>query len=156
MVDTVRRLDPFRWKAFQVLYVEGKNDADEKDLRMSKRKRNAKKLLISDAQFEAFCDRHKELACIVPEPNSVMAASYLLVDEFFCFLDKGGGVEKQSRSILEVGVETALSEVRWDKKAFGERGGVYDWTKDADEVLGDGDGDAEGGCGPAGKESLDW
>ncbi|KAI2464709.1 hypothetical protein F4781DRAFT_59275 [Annulohypoxylon bovei var. microspora] len=158
MADTVRQLDPFRWKAFQVLYVEGENDAEEKDAQLNKRKRDAKKLLISDEQYKVFCNKHEYLECFIPEPNSLMASSYLILDEFLCFLDKGVGIEKQSQSILDVGVQRALSEVRWDREAFKERGGMYEWTKD---VVGDGDGDGgemEGGCGSSriNKESLDW
>ncbi|OTA57681.1 radical SAM enzyme [Hypoxylon sp. EC38] len=151
MAGIVGELDPFRWKVFQVLYVEGENDAEEKDTRLDKRKRNARKLLISDEQFQTFCDKHRHLKCFVPEPNSLMASSYLLVDEYLCFLDKGEGVEKQSRSILEVGVQKALSEVRWDQDAFKQRGGLYEWTKDVVEGM-------EGGCGSGDKMKtlLDW
>ncbi|KAI1341817.1 hypothetical protein F5Y15DRAFT_413741 [Xylariaceae sp. FL0016] len=139
------QLDPFRWKVFQVLYVEGEND--ETDSRLTKRKSNAKKLLITDEQYEAFCAKHRHLSCMIPEPNSVMASSYLLVDEYFCFLDKGAGKEKQSRSILEVGVQTALSEIYWDQEAFNARGGIFDWTKDEGNV---------GGCGSSDEKALEW
>ncbi|KAI0379462.1 hypothetical protein F5Y04DRAFT_290350 [Hypomontagnella monticulosa] len=152
MADIVQKLDPFRWKVFQVLYVEGENDAKEEDTRLNKRKRNARKLLITDEQFEVFCKKHRHLKCMVPEPNSVMASSYLLVDEYLCFLDKGNGVEKQSRSILEVGVQKALSEVYWDQEAFNERGGIFEWTK---EVAGD-EADLGGCSGPVEKALLDW
>ncbi|KAI1760119.1 hypothetical protein GGR53DRAFT_510978 [Hypoxylon sp. FL1150] len=150
MADTVRQLDPFRWKGFQVLSVEGENDAEAKDTRLDKRKRDAKKLLISDEQFETFCRKHRHLECFIPEPNSVMASSYLLLDEYLCFLDKGSGTEKQSRSILDVGVQKALSEVRWDQEAFNERGGVYEWSKEM-EMVGSVEAD---GCGST--EGLDW
>lgn len=152
MADTIRLLDPFRWKVFQVLYVEGENDAEEENVRLNSRKRNARKLLISDEQFEGFCKNHRHLACFVPEPSSIMASSYLILDEFLCFLDKGVGVEKQSRSILEVGVQRALSEVYWDQEAFNKRGGMYEWTKD---VIEDG-AEMEQGCGSMDKTSLDW
>lgn len=153
MAETVQRLNPLRWKVFQVLYVEGENDTSEQDARLSKRKRKAKSLLISSDQFEAFCDKHRHLPCFVPEPNSLMASGYLILDEFLCFLDKGAGVEKQSRSILEVGVQRALREVYWDQNAFNARGGMYEWTKD---VLGDRETETEGGCGPANKDILEW
>ncbi|KAK6855710.1 hypothetical protein PG995_007861 [Apiospora arundinis] len=153
MADMVARLEPFRWKVFQVLYVAGENDAAEGDTRLNKRKRNAKKLLISDEQFETFCKKHRHLECFIPEPNSVMALSYLLLDEYLCFLDKGSGVEKQSSCILEVGVQKALSEVYWDQEAFKARGGMFDWTKD---IPGDGDVELEGGCGSANNKSMDW
>ncbi|KEY72571.1 hypothetical protein S7711_05641 [Stachybotrys chartarum IBT 7711] len=97
MAEMVRELDSFRRKAFQVLLVEGENDTVERDVVLSTRKRNARKLLVSDEQFKAFCDNHRHLECFVPEPNSLMASSYLIVDEYLCFLDKGTGVEKQSR-----------------------------------------------------------
>lgn len=61
-----------------------------------------------------------------------MATSYLILDEYLCFLDKGDGQEKQSSSILEVRVDKALQEVRWDEQAFKARGGFYEWTKDVD------------------------
>ncbi|KAI1308516.1 hypothetical protein F5Y03DRAFT_350014 [Xylaria venustula] len=152
MASIVTRLDPFRWKVFQVLFVEGENDAKEEDTRLNKRKRNARTLLISDEQYETFCDKHKHVRGFIPEPNSVMASSYLLIDEFFCFVDKGAGVEKQSRSILEVGVQQALSEIFWDQDAFNARGGIYDWTKNASA----GEDDASGGCGSNMDKSLDW
>ncbi|KAI1364499.1 hypothetical protein F5Y08DRAFT_210224 [Xylaria arbuscula] len=150
MADMVQELDPFRWKVFQVLYVEGENDSREEEVYLSKRKRNAKKLLVSDEQFKTFCDKHKHVSAFVPEPNSIMASSYILLDEYLCFLDKGAGPEKQSRSILEVGVQKVLSEVYWDQDAFNERGGMYDWTK---EVI---QGNIGGGeCGSA-NEKLSW
>ncbi|GAW14921.1 hypothetical protein ANO14919_043260 [Xylariales sp. No.14919] len=149
MVITIEKLDPFRWKVFQVLYVEGENDAEDKEVHLDKRKRNAKKLLISDEQFKTFCDKHQGLDSFVPEPNSLMASSYILLDEYLRFLDKGPGAEKHSRSILEVGVQTALTEIHWDQEAFRERGGVYDWTKD---VVG---GDPEGCCSLV-DEKLSW
>lgn len=58
-----------------------------------------------------------------------MASSYLILDEYLCFLDKGSGVEKQSKCILEVGVRQALEEIRWDREAFRARGGEYDCSK---------------------------
>jgi radical S-adenosyl methionine domain-containing protein 2 len=151
MAATVEQLDPFRWKVFQVLLVEGENDDGGTDSALDKRKRDARKLLISDEQFHAFSGRHQHLTCFVPEPNSLMASSYLILDEYLCFLDKGSGCEKQSRSILDVGVQAALDEVRWDQDAFRARGGLYEWTK---EVLGSGE--DEGGCGAGSSKDLEW
>ncbi|GAP85614.1 putative radical S-adenosyl methionine domain-containing protein 2 [Rosellinia necatrix] len=148
MADTIQKLDPFRWKVFQVLYVEGENDAKEEDVRLNKRKRNAKKLLITNEQFESFCKKHRHLGSFVPEPNSLMASSYLILDEYLCFLDKGTGDEKQSRSILDVGVQEALEEVHWDQEAFSQRGGMYEWTKG---VAGN-----EGGCCGMADNQLEW
>ncbi|KAI0467829.1 hypothetical protein F4859DRAFT_524978 [Xylaria cf. heliscus] len=148
MADKVQELGPYRWKVFQVLVVGGENDSKEEDVYLNKRKRNARKLLISDDQFKSFCSKHQHLKSFLPEPNSIMASSYLIVDEYLCFLDKGAAVEKQSRSILEVGVKKALSEIYWDEEAFNERGGMDEWTKDVVEET--------GSCGSSNGKSLEW
>lgn len=57
-----------------------------------------------------------------------MASSYLILDEYMRFLDKDRNLV--SGSILDVGVEKALSQICWDEEAFQERGGLYDWSRD--------------------------
>lgn len=146
MAAVIQKLQPFRWKCFQVLFVEDENDASTADAALDKRKRDARKLLISSEQFDEFCRKHQHLDAFVPEPNDLMASSYLILDEYLCFLDKGSGKERQSRSILEVGVTQALEEIRFDKEAFVKRGGLYDWTKEA----------AGGGCGSGASKELEW
>lgn len=76
-----------------------------------------------------------------------MASNFLILDEYPCFLDKGRGKEKQSRSILDVGVMKALEEVKWDEQAFVSRDGVYDSSKE----LSDGS-----GCGSEVVKELEW
>ena len=148
MVEVVERLQPFRWKVFQVLMVRGENDSE-------KALRDVREWEISDAEFKFFCDRHKGIPSFIPENNKVMASSYLLVDEYMRFMDKGSGKMKESESILQVGVEKALSQVRWDQKAFNERGGIYDWSKEAfHEKAGIGTSVPDETC--AGGDSYDW
>jgi radical S-adenosyl methionine domain-containing protein 2 len=146
MASVIQELQPFRWKVFQVLFVEDENDASTSDTVMDDRKRDARALLISQEQFEVFCEKHRHLEAFVPEPNDLMASSYLILDEYLCFLDKGSGREKQSRSILDVGVAEALEEINFDKEAFVKRGGLYAWSKEVDE----------GGCGSAESKELEW
>lgn len=74
MAERVAELDPFRWKCFQVLMVEGENDS-EKTLR------DVRHFEIDDDEFGIFCKRHEHLACFVPESNKAMAESYLILDE---------------------------------------------------------------------------
>lgn len=71
MSAMVEKLDPFRWKVFQVLVVAGENENGQ-------RKRDATKFVISDEQYEEFCRKHRHLKCFVPEPNSAMKSSYLV------------------------------------------------------------------------------
>ena len=126
MVAQIAELAPFRWKVFQCLIVAGENDNPN-------RKRDARKFLVTDEQWRTFCDRHKHLPCYVPEDNNSMASSYLLLDEYMRFLDKGEGMIKQSESLLDVGVMEAMKQVVWDKKSFVERGGIYDWSREDQE-----------------------
>lgn len=144
MASHIEKLAPFRWKVFQCLIVEGENDN-------ATRVRDARRFLITDEQWRTFCDRHKHLECYVPEDNDTMAGSYLNVDEDMCFLDKGKGEMKRSRSILDVGVRTAMGEVVWDKEAFERRGGVYNWSRELNEGL-----DGEGCSGDLARKDLDW
>ena len=137
MTAEIEKLQPFRWKVFQCLIVVGENDNET-------RKRDARKFLVSDDQWHTFCNKHKHLKCYVPEDNETMASSYLNLDENMCFLDKGEGDLKKSKSILDVGVKAAMSEVVWDKEAFHARGGVYEWAKPKD------------GCGSSGNKDLEF
>ncbi|KAF2689087.1 radical SAM enzyme [Lentithecium fluviatile CBS 122367] len=138
MVDTVTRLAPFRWKVFQVLIVNGENDND-------KRIRDARKFVVTDEQFNMFCEKHKGVKGFTPETSSMMQKSYLILDEHLKFLDKDKYHNKNSGSILEVGVQKALSQVDWDEKNFRARGGIYDWTR-REETGGCGGGSNGGGA----------
>ncbi|KAL6827927.1 radical SAM enzyme [Trichoderma camerunense] len=102
-------------------HLEDMNEHRDKTLR------NAHNLTISDDEFDRFCERHASQASLVPEPNRLMAKSYLILDEYMRFLDRNG--QQPSKSILEVGVQRALQAVFWDEEAFVQRGGVYDWNK---------------------------
>jgi radical S-adenosyl methionine domain-containing protein 2 len=138
MNERITTLQPFRWKCFQVLIVNGENDSDV-------RLKDARRFLITDAQFDDFCDRHAAQKSIVPESNRLMAKSYLILDEYMRFLNEDKS--KPSASILEVGVQRALDSVFWDEKAFAERGGLYDWSRNTDDT-------AASACSD--KKELDW
>jgi radical S-adenosyl methionine domain-containing protein 2 len=77
-----------------------------------------------------------------------MAKSYLLLDEYMRFLDKGNGLEKTSESILKVSVAEALLQVEWDVESFEKRGGIYDWRKEVPQSGRD--------CGSGEMGKLDW
>lgn len=74
MAERVAELDPFRWKCFQVLMVEGENDSEQT-------LRDVRRFEIDDDKFAIFCKRHEHLPCFVPESNKAMAESYLILDE---------------------------------------------------------------------------
>ena len=84
---------------------------------------------VSREEFDSFCERHSRQSMLVPEANDVMRNSYLLLDEELRFLDCSGNGKVPSQSILEVGVERALSQAGFDRDMFHRRGGVYDWSR---------------------------
>ena len=113
MAEHVAEIAPFRWKVFQVLIVPGENDSENAI-------RDARDLAISPEQYQDFCQRHRHVDGFVPESNNLMASSYLILDENMQFLDNP--VSGKSESILNVGINTALKQIRWDRQAFIERG----------------------------------
>jgi len=120
MNEKVKELNPFRWKVFQCLLLADENSGEDTI-------RDARTFLISDEQFKYFTDTHSQNSCLVAESNDVMTNSYLLLDEYMRFLDKDAKIT--SASILNVGVEAALKEVRFDEESFHSRNGIYDWSR---------------------------
>ena len=118
MVENIKKLNPDRWKCFQVLMVRGENEDATK-------LRDVRKFQITEEEFNNFVERHKEIECLIPESNSTMKSSYLILDEEMRFLDKGDGEEFCSDSILDVGVEKALENIKYDEEEFKKRKGDY-------------------------------
>lgn len=116
------RLKPERWKIFQVLPIAGQNDGVEP-------------LLISQQLFETFVERHAGLESFgvqqVPEDNSAMTGSYAMVDPAGRFFDNVTGRFRYSAPILEVGIDSAWSQLPFDFDRFNARGGVYDWKQES-------------------------
>jgi radical S-adenosyl methionine domain-containing protein 2 len=124
MNEYVEKLDPYRWKAFQCLILKGENAGGEGDIN------DARHLQVTPDEFDAFIQRHSEQEALIPEPNTVMQNSYLLLDEELRFLDCSENGKIPSQSILEVGVERALSQAGFDDAMFQKRGGIFEWTRD--------------------------
>ncbi|NXA29361.1 RSAD2 protein, partial [Ibidorhyncha struthersii] len=122
MNEQIKALNPVRWKVFQCLLIEGENTGEAA-------LREAEKFVISDEDFEQFLDRHKDVACLVPESNQKMRDSYLILDEYMRFLNCRNGRKEPSKSILDVGVEAAIKFSGFDENMFLKRGGKYVWSK---------------------------
>ncbi|XP_001510936.1 radical S-adenosyl methionine domain-containing protein 2 [Ornithorhynchus anatinus] len=122
MNEQIKVLNPVRWKVFQCLIIDGENSGEDA-------LREAEKFIISDEDFEQFLERHKEIACLVPESNQKMKDSYLILDEYMRFLNCRNGRKEPSRSILDVGVQEAIKFSGFDEKMFLKRGGKYVWSK---------------------------
>lgn len=67
-------------QVFQCLLIEGENVGPDA-------RRNAESFVITDAQFDSFLERHKRVKQLVPESNTAMRDSYLILDEYVCCID---------------------------------------------------------------------
>ncbi|KAI9566613.1 hypothetical protein HD554DRAFT_2025263 [Boletus coccyginus] len=130
MNDQIEQLAPFRWKVFQVLLLDSENTGAE-----TGSLRDARKLVITKEQFQAFLAHHAAQKCLVPEDNESMKDSYLNLDERMRFLNCQDGGKKPGRALLEVGVQNALQDSGFDEKMFEVRGGIFDWKRVAPESL---------------------
>ena len=125
MNESIARIDPFRWKCFQCLIVKSENDGSNEAIR------NASRFLITDDQYNDFIKRHEDQKSLIKEPNEIMKSSYLILDEYMRFLDKGNDDEYiTSESIFDIGVQRALEQINWNEQAFEDRQGEYDWSKE--------------------------
>ena len=116
--DFILAVRPERWKVFQVLPVEGQNDG------------HIEEYTIDSHQFAEYVERNgtvvQEGIKVVSETNELMTGSYIMVDPLGRFFDDTRGRHTYSRPILQIGVETALQEIRCFPERFVARGGSYD------------------------------
>ncbi|XP_056637978.1 S-adenosylmethionine-dependent nucleotide dehydratase RSAD2-like [Diorhabda sublineata] len=127
MSEQIIKLNPIRWKVFQCLLLEGENVGPDA-------LRNAERFYISESEFNEFLERHKKVECLVPESNTKMQNSYLILDEYLRFLDCTSGSKRPSKSILDIGVSNALKFSGFDEGMFKKRGGIYKWSKEATKL----------------------
>lgn len=117
MSEFVTVLRPERWKLFQVLPIDGQNNG------------SVEPLLIDDAKYSAFTNRHRHLEQhgirVIPEDNTTMTGSYIMMDPAGRFYDNTAGRHKYSRSVLDVGIDAALEDVNWCYDKFVRRDGNY-------------------------------
>jgi radical S-adenosyl methionine domain-containing protein 2 len=117
--DLIRAVAPERWKILQVLPVDGQNDG------------KVEPLLVGAGAFRQFVSRHQQLSdegvTLVPEDNNAMTGSYAMVGPAGRFFDNVDGHHTYSRPILDVGVDDAWNDIRFDLADFEARGGRYDW-----------------------------
>ena len=71
----IKKLDPYRWKVFQVLLLEGENAGGSSI-------RDARDLTVTTQEFDNFILRHEEQAMIIPKPNAIMQNSGVAGVEF--------------------------------------------------------------------------
>ena len=125
MTSLVLELMPERWKIFQVLEVEGQNDAEIENL------------LVSSSEFQNWVERHRAVGDLgiqfIPESNDLMRGSYAMLDALGRFYTNVDGGHQYGSSIITVGVNAAWEENVFLEERFNLRGGVYEWSDSPSE-----------------------
>lgn len=102
LTSPLRQLRPDRWKALRVIPIHGATGRG-----------------ISDEEFSGFLDRHRDVpGKIVPEDNSAMHRSYIMLDPDGRFYQRQGSHYLRSAPVLEVGAATALQSVEFDAETY--------------------------------------
>ncbi|WP_461598967.1 viperin family antiviral radical SAM protein [Winogradskyella sp.] len=112
----INQVNPKRWKVLQVLPIEGQNDV------------KVDEFTISETQFSEFISRHKDIQCIVPEYNSDITNSYVMIDPAGRFFSNEKGKHEYSKPILDIGIKQAFKSRNYDYTKFISRDGLYNWT----------------------------
>lgn len=115
MNDLIRYSKPDRWKVFQALRIEGQNDKQFDEIK------------VSDEQFLTFISRHSENACLVSESNELMTGSYLLIDPLGRLFENSEGRHTYSRMLQYNAIQDCLDDINLDRDMFIKRGGIYQW-----------------------------
>ncbi len=117
LTELIELLQPDKWKVLRVLPIIS-ND-----------------LAVSDQQFRSFIDRHQHLGKVLSaEDNQDMTESYLMIDPHGRFFQNqqnplGATPYIYSKPILQVGAETAFSQINFDAEKFADR-----YPKSTEEV----------------------
>lgn len=114
--DFIRKINPKRVKAFQVLRVEGENEE------------HFDKYSITDEQFSQFKKNHCSLLengeSIIFEGGDMMIDSYLMLDPLGRIMLNSNGI-KSFLPFSEINIRNIEGIVNSEK--YIERGGDYDW-----------------------------
>lgn len=75
---------------------------------------------VTDAEFNAFQERHADVEQMVSEDNNEMTSSYIMITPDGRFYQY-----TESQPILDVGMQVALEHVGFNYENFQRRGGAY-------------------------------
>lgn len=113
--DFINDVQPQRWKVFQALRVQGQNDKQFEEIK------------VTGDQFRAFIKAHSGQKCMVVEDNKAMTGSYLLIDPQGRLFENSKGMHTYSTPLQNSDVESCINELTFDREAFIKRGGIYAW-----------------------------
>ncbi|OLS18911.1 MAG: Anaerobic sulfatase-maturating enzyme [Candidatus Heimdallarchaeota archaeon LC_3] len=109
----VDKVNPKRWKVFQILPILGEND-------------DAADMIVTPKQYTHFTEVHKKNNPVI-ERNENMKGGYVMIDPEGRFFNNDTGILTHGPSILDVGVEKAFEFSTFSYSTFLGREGNYKW-----------------------------
>lgn len=116
MNSFISQVKPNRWKVFQALKVEGQNDQQFDEIK------------VSTVQFNSFLNRHKNQSSLVPENNDAMTGSYLLIDPQGRLFENSAGKHTYSDTLIDNTFTHCVEQINLNRDMFIQRGGIYEWN----------------------------
>ncbi len=118
MHNLIHRMNPNRWKAFQMLHIKGQND------------NCVKEFAVTDNEFKDFVNRHRDIRLIggakpVFESTNDMKGSYMILSPSAKVISNSSGSYQTFE--LDDFLKKPDSIVNISK--YMKRGGIYEWTK---------------------------
>lgn len=113
--EFITKFAPKRWKVFQALRVEGQNDKQFDEIK------------VTTKQYNSFIKRHSLQPSLVPENNEAMTGSYLLIDPQGRLFENSAGKHTYSDSLINNSFEHCAEQINLDRDMFIKRGGLYKW-----------------------------
>ncbi len=113
--EFITKFAPKRWKVFQALRVEGQNDTQFDEVK------------VTTKEYNNFIKRHALQSSLVPESNKAMTGSYLLVDPQGRLFENSAGKHTYSDSLIDNSFAHCAEQINLDRDMFLKRGGIYKW-----------------------------
>ncbi|MEM2900975.1 MAG: viperin family antiviral radical SAM protein [Thermoplasmata archaeon] len=119
MRELIKRINPDRWKVFQVMMRPGENDG-------------ISNLLVNDSEFKEYSRRNMFTLENGTKPafesNEDMRTSYLMLDPLGRFFHSANGpIEYIDTDPLNIA--KSKDKIVFDYDAYIRRGGIYDWDR---------------------------
>ena len=121
LTGMMNEMHPDRWKILQARLVLGEND-------------DAASTIVTRWAYRRFLERNRAgldaTISVAAESSADQLASYLMVDPSGVLFDATDGACRRSQPVVEVGLATAMRQIRFRYGRFVRRGGTHfrDWA----------------------------
>lgn len=105
--DLISKINPERWKVLRMICIKDINDSSED-------------LLVSDAQFNSFVERHASFLPVAEDSDDIIHA-YIVIDSHGQLVDNSSGAYKKSKSLVTHSFAEEFKKVGMDFAKYMKR-----------------------------------